>query len=113
MDYIDGTLHIHYNRSCHGCRITIQQVAGLQLYTNHMSCDGCHFQRLSVTQFEVEAKGRFSLHIPVIKLPLSLDILPYNADLGITIPPAFIEYSDNNTTLRLYSSGSIRDNLLL
>lgn len=104
-DYIHGSLNIHYREPCPSCVVTIQRVHGIKLFLHHMKCENCTYKRRSGYRFEIEAESSFSFAIPLFKLPISLDEMSFNADLGRIIPPAYLERTLNGTMTRIYSLG--------
>lgn len=104
-DYIHGSLNIHYREPCPSCVVTIQHVHGIRLFLHHIKCENCTYKRRSDYRFEIEAASSFTFSIPLFKLPISLDEMSYNADLGRIIPPAYLERTLNGTMTRIYSLG--------
>lgn len=86
--------------------IVLQPVHGIKLFFNRIKCDNCEYKRLRDYHYEVKADRPFSMHIPLFKLPISLDEMSYNADLGRMIPPAYLEHTLNETLIRIYSKGN-------
>ena len=117
-DYIHGWLNIHYREPCPSCVMTIQQVHGIRFFPHHIKCENCTYTRRNDDRFfffffEIEAERPFSIRIPLFKLPISLDEMSFNADLGRIIPPTYLERTLNGTWTRIYSLGDTKNKNLI
>lgn len=90
-DLVSGSLFIGFSQPCHNCTLLLPLQPSFHYYVNQISSS----QPISLSLHHSELFIRFSassftLTIPLEKLPLSYSSLPYNSDLGVVQPPAFL-----------------------
>lgn len=46
----------------------------------------------SIIEIRLNSYNDFWIKVPIVKLPITIDSLPFNSDLGVTLPPICIDH---------------------
>lgn len=91
---MNGVLSLRYlNSDCFNCVIHIEKHAGILYLVNQLESSEqpiSVYSDDSIIEIHMNSYNDFWIKVPLVKLPISIDNLPFNSDLGVILPPICI-----------------------
>lgn len=93
---MNGVLSLRYlNSDCFNCVIHIEKHARILYLVNQLELSEqpiSVYSDDSIIEIRMNSYNDFWIKVPIVKLPISIDSLPFNSDLGVTLPPVCIHF---------------------